>query len=111
MRTCFNCKQTKPITDFYTKGTRLQNRCKSCFNSYCTQRWRDKKIAVITQFGNQCKDCKISYHPNVYEFHHLDPKQKEYSWHKMRLFSHQKMQKELNKCIMLCANCHRLRHI
>lgn len=51
-------------------------------------------------------------HPAVLEFHHSDPKNKEVmvtravgnGWSKERIL------KEIEKCICLCANCHRKEH-
>jgi len=110
MKHCSRCNQDKPEDQFYAKGNRLQAFCKVCFNEYCIERWHQVKINAIKQFGGVCQDCKQEFHPAVFEFHHLDPSQKDYSWTKMRLLSPDKRQAELNKCVMLCANCHRLRH-
>jgi hypothetical protein len=63
--------------------------------------------------GSKCVDCNLSY-PNepyvIFDFHHKKPKEKDYDWTKMRLRSWDKIKKELKKCILLCANCHRKRH-
>lgn len=113
MKTCGTCKLDKDESEYYSKGkeNRLYSQCKSCFNSYCKKRWTERKLKVIEQFGGCCHDCQHSYSAPVYEFHHLDPSAKELAWNKMRLVSETKLQRELAKCIMLCANCHRLRHI
>lgn len=113
MKKCSVCKIEFSITNFYHKGKsgRLMDRCRGCFNTYCVERWKRIKIETIIHFGNKCGDCQTTFHPNVYEFHHLDSTQKEYSWGKLRLFSPKKRMAELDKCVMLCANCHRIRHI
>lgn len=112
MKYCTKCDSNKAVTEFYSKGKekRTSSWCKSCFNSYCIERWIQRKLKVINKFGDKCLDCDKQYHYAVYEFHHLDPSTKETSWTKMRLMSEARMQKELSKCVMLCANCHRLRH-
>lgn len=113
MKICSKCKLEKNVTDFYKsqgKERRTQAKCKSCFNTYVMERWKNRKIKVIEQFGNVCYDCNQTYHPNVFDFHHLDPGTKDFDWSKMRLFSEARMQAELSKCVMLCANCHRTRH-
>lgn len=113
MKVCSTCKLEKQDNEFYSKGkeARTSSMCKSCFNAYCITRWKNRKILIVEQFGNCCHDCGQSYHPNVYDFHHLDPATKEMTWTKMRLMSESKMQAELAKCVMLCSNCHRIRHI
>lgn len=69
------------------------------------------KLEAIKKFGNACYDCGISYPSQVYDFHHLNPKKKNFSWKKMRQVSKKKRDAELSKCVLLCANCHRIRHI
>ena len=113
MKHCNKCNTTKPDSEFYKRKTekRLQNLCKACFNKYCTNRWIELKKQTVVEFGNICADCKQTFHYAVFEFHHLDPNQKDSSWQQLRLKSNEKRKKELEKCIMLCANCHRLRHV
>lgn len=112
---CTSCKGVKPLNNFLTKSDRKNgsSMCKQCFSKYCIKRWQDFKVDAINKFNNKCGDCDVSYpdYPaSVFEFHHLDPSQKEMSWGKMRIISKIKREKELNKCVMLCANCHRIRH-
>lgn len=60
--------------------------------------------------GNKCLDCKILYPYPVMEFHHLNPSKKDLSWQKLKHLNEDLIKLELNKCVLLCANCHRLRH-
>ncbi len=77
----------------------------------CVERWRRIKAEEVERLGGRCADCGGSSHPDVFEFHHLDPSVKEYQWTKLRLFSSERRRHELKKCVMLCANCHRMRHV
>jgi hypothetical protein len=112
---CCGCNDIKLLTEFYvTKGKEKgQSHCKKCFNKYCVDRWVQKKIDAILYKGGRCIDCNLQYpelpYP-VFEFHHLDPNKKDVSWTKLRLRSKEKIHKELDKCVLLCANCHRIRH-
>ena len=83
---------------------------KAHFNAYCVQRWRDRKLTAIEYKGGKCESCGYDKCPDVLEFHHLDPSQKEASWNKMRLWGKEKLLTELDKCAILCANCHRETH-
>ncbi len=74
------------------------------------QRWKDRKVKAIDYLGGECKDCGYKGHPNVYDFHHRDAATKKYTWTKLRLRSWTDVIEELDKCDLLCANCHRLRH-
>jgi hypothetical protein len=116
MKTCVTCNTEKPIESFYNRSGRknkTHSMCKMCFNSYCTDRWIKKKIDAIVYKGSKCIDCNLQY-PNepyvIFDFHHLDPQQKDFDWSKLRLMSNQKIIIELDKCDLLCSNCHRKRH-
>lgn len=116
MKQCIKCNQLKPESNFYEQKDRKSGTsyCKKCFNEYCIQRWIQIKIDAIVYKGSECVDCGLQY-PNepyhIFDFHHLDPDKKELDWNKMRLVSNDKRQSELDKCVLLCANCHRKRHI
>ena len=52
----------------------------------------------------------ISY-VEVLDFHHINPKEKDPKAGSMWMWSRQRLKKELDKCILVCANCHREEHI
>ena len=57
-----------------------------------------------------CTKCGFS-HPAALDFHHEDPSKKEANIN--RLLSNgqfKKLEEELKKCVVLCANCHRIHH-
>ena len=70
---------------------------------------RRLKIALVKSFGNKCQVCGISYPQSVYDFHHLNPAEKEFGVG-AQATTHSKADtaREAKKCIMVCANCHRL---
>lgn len=111
MKICPKCDTLKKAKDFYKQNDRSSGAsyCKKCFNQLCIERWKQKKKDAIKKLGGKCTDCKKIYHPNVYDFHHLH--NKDYSWNKLRLLSQKTIDAELSKCVLLCANCHRLRHV
>jgi hypothetical protein len=43
------------------------------------------------------------------EFHHLDPNEKDFSIGG-KSWSLERLKKEVDKCILICANCHRELH-
>ena len=58
----------------------------------------------------KCAKCGFN-HIAALDFHHEDPSEKEYNVN--RLISNgqfTKAYKEIEKCIVLCANCHRIHH-
>jgi hypothetical protein len=57
-----------------------------------------------------CENCGEN-HPACLEFHHVDPKQKKFSVSNRRdRPSKEGLLKEIAKCRVLCANCHRKEH-
>lgn len=58
-----------------------------------------------------CEICGEKYHPLIYDFHHIDPniKIKDISI-LVATGSIESLWKEMNKCAVLCSNCHRALH-
>lgn len=71
---------------------------------------RQRKIKAIEYLGGVCNNCGLSWHPAVFEFHHKDPETKDRDPSKMLQLSWARVVAELDKCVLLCANCHRLEH-
>lgn len=71
---------------------------------------RNRKLWAIQYLGGVCQSCGQQYHPAVYEFHHIQPETKDRDPSKMMSLSLAKLTAELDKCKLLCANCHRLEH-
>lgn len=73
--------------------------------------YRGKKKRAVEYKGGACESCGYSRSLAALEFHHRDPKEKDFKlssphvrqpWHKQKT--------ELDKCSLLCANCHREKH-
>ena len=109
---CPDCKQNKSNDEFYQRrnGTGLSSYCKTCTNNQTINRQRKLKIDAIEYLGSKCADCKTKGHPAIFDFHHLDPFQKDFTIGHCKLYSLERIKPELDKCILLCSNCHRLRH-
>lgn len=75
--------------------------------AYKTKQQYKKRLAEIKQAGG-CVDCGEK-NPIVLDFDHL--KDKKYNISRMIHdgFSWKAIMKEVNKCEVVCANCHRLR--
>ena len=70
------------------------------------------KAKLIAVRGGQCEDCGYRGHPNSLEFHHLDPATKEFTISRyIAQFGYERLIAEAAKCVLLCANCHRIRHM
>lgn len=61
--------------------------------------------------GNKCCICGYDKYIGALEFHHLNPNQKDFGiGSKGYTRSFTKVKEELDKCICVCANCHREIH-
>lgn len=107
---CSSCKKYLPIEDFYKAGTtskgniRYSSECRKCRK----EREKDRYGVLYEDLSKRkvkCKHCGISK-PYLLEFHHRDPKKKEFTIAKWRKKSKEKLLSELNECDTLCKNCH-----
>jgi len=59
-----------------------------------------------------CSKCNYRGHPSALDFHHVDGSDKENNIAIMinESYSLERIKKEIKKCIILCANCHRIEH-
>ena len=71
-----------------------------------------RKKALVTELKCQpCADCGQSFDPVCMDFHHIDPETKVGTIHVIMVNNtEQKLMEEIDKCVVLCACCHRLRH-
>jgi len=120
MKICKKCNEEKEFSEFYTQTQKSNNGektwqyydcyCKKCRSEYSGQRSLAIKIKAIQYLGGKCQDCGLVDSPCVYDFHHLDPSKKELAFGKRGGKSFETIKSELDKCVLLCANCHRKRH-
>lgn len=74
------------------------------------RRKRLRELAVEYK-GGKCTFCGYNRCLNALDFHHLDAKKKEFGISKDGITrSWEKNKKELEKCILVCSNCHREIH-
>ena len=79
-------------------------------NEYAYKRRLERKLWAVNYLGNKCSKCGITYPHYVYDFHHKNPKEKEFAISLILYYSEESLKKELDKCALLCANCHREEH-
>ena len=72
------------------------------------RRLTNKKILVEYK-GGECQRCGYNKCISALEFHHLDPSTKEFGL-TGNTNGIERQKKEADKCILLCANCHREEH-
>ncbi len=90
--------------------------CKTCRppskkRSELVSEWRRRrKLKLINIKGDKCEICGYNKCIWALEFHHLDPKEKDFSISQKNIKSMEKYIEEIKKCILVCSNCHREIH-
>lgn len=124
---CTKCGQVKPVSEFglnKSKKDGLQCHCKECVKVYKKQHYEDNKqyykdkAVAYRQAGREylndykshlvCSKCGEDRWW-LLDFHHINPSEKDCEVSKL-IDAPNKLRKELEKCIVLCANCHRHLH-
>ena len=86
-------------------------RCRACRGEAVQKRRRKLKAMALEYKGGRCEMCGYSRCSEALEFHHEDPEAKEFALgHRGLTRSWEKIKQELDKCQLLCANCHREVH-
>jgi hypothetical protein len=123
MKECTKCKKEKTTDDFNKRGSSLQSVCKECNKDYLKEHYnknknyyknkasvfREKAKEKVRQLKNQpCLDCGVSYPYYVMDFDHLENKEFNIST-AINNMSYEKVLAEIQKCEIICSNCHRFR--
>ena len=134
MKKCIKCQKNKNENQFHIKSKKsgsLHSQCKQCQSEYQKQHYLNNK----TTYKKRSKISNIKYKTNnkmffdeyklkkgclfcdenepcCLDFHHKDPKTKHRNISSMinSSLSRQTIVKEIHKCILVCANCHRKIH-
>ncbi|OGY89641.1 MAG: hypothetical protein A2927_02350 [Candidatus Komeilibacteria bacterium RIFCSPLOWO2_01_FULL_45_10] len=66
---------------------------------------------ALDYLGNKCKICGYAKYEGALDFHHLDKNHKGFGLSEKGMTrSWTRIKEELDKCILVCANCHREIH-
>lgn len=104
---CRYCGETDESMFMNAGNGRTSNvKCKSCHNQYTIERFRNNKLKAIEYKGGKCNTCGYDKCPGSLCFHHCDPECKDPNWKHMRNWKFERIKSELDKCDLLCANCH-----
>lgn len=75
-----------------------------------TLKRRARLKEAIDLLGNKCNVCKNTFDAVCYDFHHVNPELKLFNISDNLESNKERFFNEVKKCILLCANCHRLVH-
>lgn len=85
--------------------------CIKCRSERVANRRAKLKELAVEYKGGSCVKCGYSKCLRALEFHHINPSEKDFSISADgNTRSFEKLKVELDKCIMVCANCHREIH-
>lgn len=104
---CEECKKNKTPEEFYTIKTK---KCKRCVSIYHRNRQRETKKKCVEYKGGKCIYCGYNKSYSALDFHHLDRTKKDFAISDFKLRSFENLKAELDKCDLVCANCHREQH-
>ena len=74
---------------------------------------RRKKLREMARDykGGKCTTCGYNKSQRALSFHHVNPKEKDFDLSSRGLTrSWERIKKEIDKCVLLCANCHMVLH-
>lgn len=98
---CIDCKKVY----VYHRGKGLSTkRCGTCSTR---NKRTQKKIRAIEYKGGECLVCGYNGCPQAFDFHHLDRDEKSFNISLDSNVSWERIKKELDKCVLLCATHHR----
>lgn len=127
MKKCSKCGLEKENLEFNKHSNSrdgLTSWCKTCVKEYTKKDYENNKEKYITKHKTirkekkrwvdeikstlKCEKCGEN-HIATLDFHHIDPNEKEFGIAR-NYFSKEKILKEIEKCVVLCSNCHRKLH-
>lgn len=108
-KVCKQCGQNLELTssNFYIQlNGKFHAWCKKCNNTITLNRQRKLKLDAIAYKGGKCELCGYNKYVGAMDFHHIDPNKKYFTISNYHTYSWERIQNELDKCIILCRNCH-----
>lgn len=126
MKKCNSCQKDKEDSDFNkcaSKPGGLSNKCKECNKNYLKNHYDNNKRYYLDKNNRrklnirkyilskkiECVKCGES-HAACLDFHHKENKTINISEIFLWMWSVKRIDSELAKCEILCANCHRKLH-
>jgi 5-methylcytosine-specific restriction endonuclease McrA len=85
--------------------------CKKCTTEQSLSRMRKLKQQMVDYKGGCCQKCGYDKYIGALEFHHINPEEKDFNPSHLKKYTFDdRVKNELDKCVLLCSNCHRETH-
>lgn len=113
--TCKSCNKSLTETQrLYCSKKCNQDNSNIKFQKYLCQQDRglERKLKFVKNLGGKCSICNYSKNLSALVFHHRNPEEKKITLD-LRAMSNNSMEiltNEINKCQLLCHNCHHELH-
>jgi len=108
---CPKCSEIKELKEFNKRPNgSISSYCTKCCNDNRYSLIKQHKITLITELGGKCSICGYDKNYSALEFHHTEPEHKDFHVSNAKTTNINKIRKEAEKCILICANCHREIH-
>lgn len=102
---CYGCRNK------YYSGEKGKHKPKCKRNrSWDQKNIRYKKEKAVAYKGGRCEKCGYNKCIGAMDFHHINPEEKMYDVKNLMARRWELIQLEIDKCILLCSNCHREEH-
>jgi predicted HNH restriction endonuclease len=115
-KVCKKCLEELPLSCFTKQPNgRIDHSpyCRKCRSSSQKTKRKENTHNAILHLGGKCNHCGLQYDGTnsvVFDFHHINPQLKSFGLSKNSNRSPHIFMQEVEKCMLLCANCHRLLH-
>lgn len=107
---CRECGETDPAKFYKSKKHSCRTICWKCKIKKNNDKIKGYRKAAVDYKGGQCSVCSYSRCLAALEFHHLVAGEKDPKWKTLRRCNLDTMKRELDKCVLVCSNCHREIH-
>lgn len=126
-KVCCKCRALKLVEEFNfrNRSAGVRHRyCRDCGKNYTRSHYQRNKRQYIErtlrsharnreylhQFKSRpCADCGVQYPYYVMDFDHREGEEKLFEMNQVHLFSMGYIKREIEKCDVVCSNCHRER--
>jgi 5-methylcytosine-specific restriction endonuclease McrA len=107
IRTCKHHGQQEHILNGKTEAGTQKYKCTLCSRKAVNKHRADYKQKMVDHAGGKCQLCGYNKYIGALQFHHKDPKEKDFILSRRHMgLGWDRIVKEVNKCMLLCANCH-----
>ena len=115
---CPRCEEWVDKSKFANGGRSTRGRCHTMCNKCVYWTYSrpklDRKYAAVNEYklAQGCADCGYAEHPAALDFDHLPGSVKSFNVaEKVGSYSWERLWLEIEKCEVVCANCHRIRSV